>query len=55
MESHTKEAGRTILIDAATAAALDGKQSVERLGAVQLRGKSMEVDVFAVLARTSSR
>ena len=55
MESHTKEAGRTILIDAATAAALDGKQSVEPLGAVQLRGKSVEVDVFAVLARTSSR
>jgi class 3 adenylate cyclase len=48
MESHTKEAGRTILIDAATAAALDGKQSVEPLGAVQLRGKSMEVEVFAV-------
>jgi class 3 adenylate cyclase len=55
MEAHTKEAGRTILIDAATAAALEGRLPLERLGAVQLRGKSMEVDVFAVLARTSSR
>jgi class 3 adenylate cyclase len=48
MESHTKEAGRAILIDAATAAALDGKLSVEPLGSVQFRGKVNDVEVFAV-------
>lgn len=48
MESHTKEAGRAILIDAATAAALDGKLSVEPLGTVQFRGKVNDVEVFAV-------
>jgi len=48
MESHTKTAGRTILIDAATAAALEGRLPLEALGAVQFRGKVSEVEVFAV-------
>lgn len=48
MESHTKTAGRTILIDAATAAGLDGRLRLQGLGPVQFRGKSNEVEIFAV-------
>lgn len=47
-ESHTKAVGRPILIDAATAAALNGQLKVEPLGSVQFRGKVKEVEVFAV-------
>ena len=48
MESHTKVAGRAILIDAQTAAALEGRLGLQPLGAVQFRGKLNEVEVFAV-------
>jgi class 3 adenylate cyclase len=54
MESHTKTAGRAILIDAATAAALEGRLPLEALGAVQFRGKVSEVEVFAVGATPSA-
>jgi adenylate cyclase len=48
LESHTKAAGRTILIDGATRAALDGGIEVEALGPVEIRGKLAPVDVFSV-------
>ena len=48
MESHTKTAGRAILIDARTAEALDDRLRLEPLGAVQFRGKVNEVEIFAV-------
>ena len=50
LEAHTKEAGRSILIDAATAAALDGTPALEPLGEVLLKGKAAAVAVFAVAA-----
>jgi class 3 adenylate cyclase len=48
LEAHTKLAKRTILIDAAAHAALDGKVPVEALGRVAIRGKAAQVEVFAV-------
>jgi len=48
LEAHTKEAGRAILIDAATCEALDGQLATEALGPVQLKGKAAPVQVFAV-------
>jgi class 3 adenylate cyclase len=48
LETHTKEAGRAILIDAATRAGLRAPVAVEALGAVTVRGKARAVDVFAV-------
>ena len=48
LESHTKAAARTILIDGATCAALDGGVGVEALGPVEIRGKLVPVDVFSV-------
>jgi class 3 adenylate cyclase len=48
LEQHTKEAGRAILIDAATQQALGESVPVEPLGAVAVRGKSVAVEVFAV-------
>jgi class 3 adenylate cyclase len=48
LEAHTKEAKRTILIDAATCASLDGRVAVEALGAALIRGKALPVEVFAV-------
>jgi class 3 adenylate cyclase len=50
LEAHTKQAGRPILIDGATHAALEGRVACDALGAVQLKGKSQQVDVFAVAA-----
>jgi class 3 adenylate cyclase len=50
LETHTKEAGRTILIDAATRAGLRAPVAVEALGAVTVRGKAQAVDVFAVVS-----
>ncbi|HEX6020078.1 MAG TPA: adenylate/guanylate cyclase domain-containing response regulator [Burkholderiaceae bacterium] len=49
LEAHTKVAQRGILIDGATCAALAGLIAVQPLGAVQLKGKSADVEVFAVL------
>ena len=48
LEAHTKAAARPILIDGNTAAGLDAGQTLEALGAVQLKGKASTVDVFAV-------
>ncbi|MEO8537831.1 MAG: adenylate/guanylate cyclase domain-containing response regulator [Betaproteobacteria bacterium] len=51
LEGHTKEAKRTILIDGATRTALGDAFTVESLGAIDIRGKSQRVDVFAVAPR----
>jgi adenylate cyclase len=48
LETHTKVAQRTILIDSATRAKLDETIAVEPLGAVELKGKAAAVDVFSV-------
>ena len=48
LETHTKVAQRTILIDQATRSALSDRIAVEALGAVPLKGKSAAVEVFAV-------
>ena len=48
LEAHTKEVKRTILIDAATRAALEGRVPVEALGTARFRGKASPVEVFAV-------
>ena len=50
LETHTKEAGRAVLIDAATRAGLRTAVGVEPLGAVTVRGKTQAVDVFAVVS-----
>ncbi len=48
LEAHTKVAGRGILIDGDTQAALAGRMPTEPIGAVQFKGKTVAVDVFAV-------
>jgi adenylate cyclase len=48
LETHTKVAGRTILIDSATRDELDEGVPVEPLGEVTVKGKAAAVDVFAV-------
>jgi class 3 adenylate cyclase len=48
LESHTKEAQRTILIDGDTRAALPANAQIETLGPAQLKGKSKTADVFSV-------
>jgi adenylate cyclase len=48
LEAHTKIALRTILVDAATRAALGDATPVEALGAVAFRGKGAAVEVFAI-------
>ena len=50
LETHTKEAGRAVLIDAATRAGLRTAVGVEPPGAVTVRGKTQAVDVFAVVS-----
>ena len=50
LEQHTKEANRTVLIDAATRDELDAGIAVEPLGAAAIRGKASPVDIYAVLA-----
>jgi adenylate cyclase len=50
LEAHTKVAGETILIDAATRVALGEKVPVTALGPVEIRGKAGPVEVFAVKA-----
>ncbi len=53
LEAHTKVAKRTILIDDATRAMLGGLIDVEALGPVPLKGKSANVEVFAVVVKES--
>ena len=48
LEAHTKEAQRSILIDAATRASLGEGVAVEALGAVPIKGKAAPVEIFAV-------
>jgi len=48
LEQHTKVAGRAILIDGATRDALRADLAADALGAVEIRGKSKLVDVYAV-------
>jgi adenylate cyclase len=48
LETHTKVAQRTILIDDATRSALNDSLRVEPLGEVPFKGKSIAVDVFSV-------
>ena len=49
LEQHTKLAGRAILVDGATRAALGEGAQVEPLGPVQFKGKAAAVDVFAIV------
>ncbi len=51
LESHTKVAGRPILVDGATRARLGADLGVEALGPIRFKGKAMEVEVFAVLPK----
>ena len=48
LESHTKIANGTILIDGATRKALGARVDVESLGPVEIKGKAHAVDVFSV-------
>jgi class 3 adenylate cyclase len=48
LETHTKLAQRTILIDEATRSALGERVAVEPLGPITFRGKAAAVEVFAV-------
>jgi class 3 adenylate cyclase len=48
LESHTKEAGRSLLIDGTTCAALADAVVREPLGAITVRGHERPVEVFAV-------
>ena len=48
LETHTKVAGRAILIDGATRAGLSDRVQVESLGSVPIKGKAAPVDVFSV-------
>jgi adenylate cyclase len=48
LETHTKVAGRTILVDSATRDELDDSVPLEPLGEVMVKGKAAAVDVFAV-------
>ncbi len=48
LEAHTKIAGRALLIDGATEAALGGAPETELLGAVEFKGFSQPVQVFAL-------
>jgi class 3 adenylate cyclase len=48
LEAHTKVAGRRVLVDPGTQAALAGRLALEPLGPVQFKGKSAAVEVYAV-------
>jgi adenylate cyclase len=48
LEGHTKVAGRTVLVDTETQAALAGRVATEALGPVALKGKGQAVEVFAL-------
>ena len=51
LESHTKVVGQPILIDANTQKALDQSIKVEALGAYQLKGKTVSVEIFSVVVK----
>jgi len=48
LETHTKVAMRTILIDGATRKALPEHVEIEALGPVEIKGKAVPVEVFSV-------
>lgn len=48
LEAHTKTVGKSILIDGATQSALSSSIKVETEGTFQLKGKTIEVQVFSV-------
>ena len=48
LEAHTKAAGRSILVDAPTQAALCTTVTTQALGPVVFKGKTVAVDVFAI-------
>ena len=48
MESHTKVVGKPILIDGATQSALSGGIRTDAEGRFQLKGKTVEVQIFSV-------
>jgi adenylate cyclase len=48
LEAHTKEAGRSLLIDGATCAALGAAVVREALGSITVRGREAAVEVFAI-------
>ena len=48
LEAHTKVAGRGILVDVATQAAIGDRVAMEALGEVQFKGKGAGVGVFGV-------
>lgn len=50
LETHTKVAGRRILIDAATHHALGVAQPTQPLGEVELKGKAAAVSIYAIAA-----
>jgi class 3 adenylate cyclase len=51
LEAHTKEAGRGILLDGETMAAVGERVPLEAMGEVQFKGKASAVPVFAVAGR----
>ena len=51
LEAHTKQAGRGILLDGETQAALGDRVPLEALGEVLFKGKASAVPVFAVKAQ----
>ena len=53
LEAHTKEAGRPILVDGATQAALADRLPTESLGEVQFKGKGAASAVYAVKAKSA--
>lgn len=50
LEAQTKVVGRSILIESVTRAALGDAYKIESHGSVQLKGKTMEVEIFSVSA-----
>jgi class 3 adenylate cyclase len=48
LEAHTKDAGRSLLIDDTTCAAIGGSCTTETLGPIAVRGHEAAVEVFAV-------
>ena len=50
LETHTKDAGRSILVDGETCRALGSRLPSEALGPVRFKGKSHPVEVFAIHA-----
>jgi class 3 adenylate cyclase len=52
LEAHTKQVGKSILVDANTHAAVNEQFEIEALGALLLKGKNLPTEVFAVCLPT---